>query len=143
MVQDYVEFIEKYFNEDNFIIFPGVDGLNYLIIQTYILPPANGIGVDYVIFNQSWHYIDSLAVIYQGQGIVLEDESVWYPDTLNIDTILDYNKIRSKIEGNQIYNLYYDCGDNLEERVYTVNHDKLEYEVINTYQILELSGAVC
>ena len=141
-LNNYVDFIAQYFNENNFIIFPGIDGVNYLIIQGYAFPPAGGVGIDYNIFNQNWDYIGNLAVIYQGQGVVLEDESVWYLDNLNIDTVQDYNKIRSKIEGDKIYNLYYTC-DYMEERVYTINNNKLEYEVINQYKILEASGATC
>ena len=34
----YVDFIARYFNENNFIIFPGIDGINYLIVQDYSLP---------------------------------------------------------------------------------------------------------
>ncbi len=139
---NYVDFIAQYFNENNLIIFPGIDGINYLIIQGYAFPPAGGVGIDYNIFNQNWDYIGNIAVIYQGQGVVLEDESVWYLDNLNIDTVQDYNKIRSKIEGDKIYNLYYTC-DYMEERVYTINNNKLEYEVINQYKILEASGATC
>ena len=149
-LNNYVDFIAQYFNENNFIIFPGIDGVNYLIIQGYAFPPAGGVGIDYNIFNQNWDYIGNLAVIYQGQGVVLEDESVWYPNNLFIDSLKDEKQIRSKIEGDKIYNLYYTCeavGDdlqqNLEERVYTINHDKLEYEVINQYKILEASGATC
>ena len=141
-LNNYVDFIAQYFNENNFIIFPGIDRVNYLIIQGYAFPPAGGVGIDYNIFNQNWDYIGNLAVIYQGQGVVLEDESVWYLDNLNIDTVQDYNKIRSKIEGDKIYNLYYTC-DYMEERVYTINNNKLEYEVINQYKILEASGATC
>ena len=139
---NYVDFIAQYFNENNLIIFPGIDGINYLIIQGYAFPPAGGVGIDYNIFNQNWDYIGNIAVIYQGQGVVLEDESVWYLDNLNIDTVQDYNKIRSKIEGDKIYNLYYTC-DYMEERVYTINNNKLEYEVINQYKILEAAGATC
>ena len=141
-LNNYVDFIAQYFNENNFIIFPGIDRVNYLIIQGYAFPPAGGVGIDYNIFNQNWDYIGNLAVIYQRQGVVLEDESVWYLDNLNIDTVQDYNKIRSKIEGDKIYNLYYTC-DYMEERVYTINNNKLEYEVINQYKILEASGATC
>ena len=146
---NYVDFIAQYFNENNFIIFPGIDGVNYLIIQGYREPPAGGPGLRYYIFNQ-WNSIGFLDVVYQGQGIFLEDESIWYPNNLFIDSLKDEKQIRSKIEGDRIYNLYYTCeavGDdlqqNLEERVYTINHDKLEYEVINTYTDLEVAGATC
>lgn len=138
----YVDFIARYFNENNFIIFPGIDGINYLIVQDYSLPPAGGVGIKYNIFNQNWDYIGYLNVVYQGQSVVLENESVWYSNNFYIDTLDDDNKIRSEIEGNKIYNLYYTC-DYMEERVYTINNNKLEYKVINQYEILETSGAAC
>ena len=147
---NYVDFIAQYFNENSFIIFPGTDGINYLIIQSYSEPPAGGPGVQYYIFNQSLNFIGYLDVIYQGQSVVLEDERIWYPNNLFIDSLKDEKQIRSKIEGDKIYNLYYTCeavGDglqqNLEERVYTINHDKLEYEVINIYTAIEAAGATC
>ena len=143
IVHDYVEYIEKYFNENNFIVFSGTDGINYLIIQDYFLPPAGGVGIDYNIFNQNWDYIGDLSVIEQGQGLVLNDDSIWYQNNLNIDTAEDEYQIRSRIVNNQIYNLYFEgCyGGTMEERVYTINNNELEYEVINTYQVLEVAGA--
>lgn len=138
------DYIGRYFNEKNFIIFSGTDNVNYLIIQDYRFPPAGGVGVEYKIFNQDYEYIGYTDVIYQGQSLVLEDETVWYENTLNIDTVQGYNEIRSKIVGNKIYNLFYNgsCeGGTMEERVYTINQNKLEYEVIGTYEVLEGAGA--
>lgn len=43
---NYISYINEYFNEDNFIIFSGADDVNYLIVETFFLPPANGIGMD-------------------------------------------------------------------------------------------------
>ena len=135
---DYINYIDKYFNEDNFIIFPGDDGVNYLIVETFFLPPANGIGVDYNFYNQDFDFIGKLDFIVQGQGLNVEDESIFY-DTEGYEN----NQVRSKIEGNKIYHLYFEgCepGD-IEERVYRVENDQLKYEVINTYPVLGVAGA--
>lgn len=43
---NYISYINEYFNEDNFIIFSGADDVDYLIVETFFLPPANGIGMD-------------------------------------------------------------------------------------------------
>ena len=141
---DWDNYIRQYFNEDNFIIFPGTDGINYLIIQDYSFPPAGGFSIGYKIFNQDWSYLGVLSVIENAQGIDVEDESIWYTDNLQLDNNNEEYQVRSKIAGNKIYNLYYDCSfypDILEERIYTINNNKLEYEVINTYQVLGSSGA--
>ena len=115
-----------------------------MIIQDYSFPPACGFSIGYKIFNQDWSYLGVLSVIENAQGIDVEDESIWYTDNLQLDNNNEEYQVRSKIAGNKICNLYYDCSfypDILEERIYTINNNKLEYEVINTYQVLGSSGA--
>ncbi len=135
---NYISYINEYFNEDNFIIFSGADDVDYLIVETFFLPPANGIGMDYNFYNQNFEFIGALDVIVQGQSLQVEDESIFY----NKERYEDY-QIRSRIDNDKIYNLYQkDCLDDyIEERVYTINNNRLEYEVINTYQVFEVAGA--
>ena len=135
---NYISYINEYFNEDNFIIFSGADDVNYLIVETFFLPPANGIGMDYNFYNQNFEFIGALDVIVQGQSLQVEDESIFY----NKERYEDY-QIRSRIDNDKIYNLYQkDCLDDyIEERVYTINNNRLEYEVINTYQVFEVARA--
>lgn len=135
---NYISYINEYFNEDNFIIFSGADDVNYLIVETFFLPLANGIGMDYNFYNQNFEFIGALDVIVQGQSLQVEDESIFY----NKERYEDY-QIRSRIDNDKIYNLYQkDCLDDyIEERVYTINNNRLEYEVINTYQVFEVAGA--
>ena len=135
---DYIAYINNYFNEDNFIIFPGVDGINYLIVKTFFLPPANGIGIDYNFYNQDFDFIGKLDFIVQGQGLNVEDDSIFY-DTEGYED----KQVRSKIEGNKIYNLYFEGCEpgNIEERRYTIENNQLKYEVIGTYSVLGVAGA--
>ena len=84
---------------------------------------------------------------------ILENEQdIWYDDTYGINN----DNIYVKIENNKIYYLtpnvsYEDYegsiynevnGVELEERVYTINNNKLTYEVINIYKIKEISNMI-
>jgi len=94
-------------------------------------------------------------------GVVeLEDNSIWYNNTIGIDTSkiisdIDFMKkppISVKVENNKIYFLMpklnlTNLGDGIvelndkdygiiEERVYTINNNQLEYNVINNYKII-------
>ena len=57
---------------------------------------------------------------------------------------MDYYSFRAKIEENKIYALSYRCDNDyyLDEGIYTINNDKLNYEILNTYSGLIIAGAV-
>ena len=63
-----------------------------------------------------------------------------------MDLYKQHKNYQAKIENNKIYYLAHihngDCLGNLEERVYTIKNDKLIYEVLNTYKVLNGAG-VC
>ena len=69
----------------------------------------------------------------------MEDESVWYPNNLYIDDLKNEKHIRCKIVDNSLYNLVYQV-EYVEERVYTVSNNQLEYNVINQYKVIEANG---
>ena len=135
--------INKEFNENNFLIMKGIDK-NYLIVISEIYS-ENGTDISYEILNSQLEPIGHLIVYYGSQGLILESEiSVGYENSYQDLFEIEINNatfIRSKIEDNKIYHYYYNCDYVLEERVYTINNDKLEYEVINTYQVLGSLGA--
>ena len=66
-----------------------------------------------------------------------------YADIYDLE--MDYYSFRAKIEENKIYALSYRYDNDyyLDVGIYTINNDKLEYEVINTYTDLEVAGATC
>ena len=136
---NFADYIFQYFNENNFIIFPGIDGKNYLILQSYATFPDSSVQINYDIFNQNWNYIGYLPVVWGANAIVLEDESVWYPNNLYIDDLKNEKHIRCKIVDNSLYNLVYQV-EYVEERVYTVSNNQLEYNVINQYKVIEANG---
>ena len=75
---------------------------------------------------------------------VAEKNNISYGNTFNLKDVDSELSYYVKIVDNKIYNLVslfnediIDGSENgkLEERVYTINNNKLEYEVINTYTI--------
>ena len=149
-----VSSINQLFNEDNFIIIKGTDNKSYLLVQTINNMADN--------FNTSNLYVynDELELI--SRNMITEEESPDYTsyDGFIIDNFIgnipcDYvgnsplyertfkvvdnaneiDKQYTKIENNQIYFLFPKINDGiLEERVYTINNNKLEYTIINTYK---------
>ena len=128
-------------NSNNFQIISGIDK-NYLAIigETHYV---NGDIYRYYFLDSNYHLMDRLVIFDWTQTLDLGDKNVWYSNSLSSEQNSMEYQLRSKVEGNKIYNLYNDCSDILEERVYTINNDKLEYEIINTYQILSVYGSVC
>ena len=122
----------------------------YLYYQSYLFEREDyGDFMYYQIYNDSFDYIDSISLYVGNQSI---ENDLGFDGYQNVFADIyylseDYYSVRSKIEDNHIYELAYVCDDVyygiLEERVYTINNDKLEYEVINTYTDLEIAGATC
>lgn len=137
--------INNAFSERNFTIFEGNDK-KYLIIADYG-SEYFGRFMSYSIYNDDLKIIDSLSLYVGDSQSILNDlgfpcyDSI-YADIYDLD-ITSYS-FRTKIEGSKIYNLYYNYDQEpiLEERVYTINNDKLTYEVVNTYRNLSIAGAV-
>ena len=142
-----ISYINSMFSSQNFIIIRGEDK-NYLAVATFEREDY-GDFMYYQIYNDHFDYIDSISLYVGNQSI---ENNLGFDGYQNVFTDIyylseDYYSVRSKIEDNHIYELAYVCDDVyygiLEERVYTINNDKLEYEVINTYTDLEVAGATC
>ena len=154
--------IDQLFNENNFEIIKGVDNKNYLLIFTknpyttalYVFNEQLNIVNDGI--NSEWYEGDkeNAFIIYSFVNIpVLENQQdIWYDDVYNINA----DNIYVKVENNKIYyltpnlsyqdyvgSIYNEVNDiELEERVYTINNNKLTYEVINSYNIAEISNMI-
>ncbi len=155
-----IESINTIFNEHNFQFIKGEDNRNYLVLTCYYFYPS-GASVNYKVLISDLSQEYSFSLINGGSSYTLEND-IWYDNPIYFDreqySFLDENgyflldllnqstEIFTKIEDDKIYTLNYegDCTEGkLEERVYTLNNNKLEYEVINQYKILEASGAAC
>jgi len=146
------EKINDKFNEKNFQIIKGEDNKNYLGIVTLM----DNAGYLY-IYNDKLEILDGNSndayKIEKGFTIhpftntpckFIEDPT--YKNNLNFkvyDQLID--KLHLKIEENKIYYLatVTDSDENnynnyyLEERVYKINNNKIKYEVLNKYKIIE------
>ncbi len=142
-----ISYINSMFSSQNFTIIKGEDK-NYLAVATFI-GEDYGDFMYYQIYNDSFDYIGSTS-LYVGNQSIENDLGFDCYQSIFTDIYYlseDYYSVRGKIENNHIYALVYVCDEVyygiLEERVYTINHDKLEYEVINTYTDLKVAGATC
>lgn len=160
------DIIEKNFNEKNFSLIKGEDNKNYLTIYNYdsnfITPPTVGLyilndNLDFIteglVSNDGCNTKENFMTIASPVGYQLENNiSPWYENTfINFDNNLNQD-INIKIENNQIYYLVVNKRDsntennygNLEERIYTINNNKLNYKIKNNYKIIEVKkGQVC
>jgi len=139
--------IKEEFNEQNFQIIKGTDDKSYFL-TTDIQEQESFLH----IFNDNFDLLSENIREDDGTGRTgfnityfynniceLENETIWYKDNFGINT----KHIHIKIEDNKIYFLTPILKENdednnygvLEERVYTINNDKLEYKTINTYKI--------
>ncbi|MCM1052363.1 MAG: hypothetical protein NC483_00075 [Ruminococcus sp.] len=155
---DLVTLIKDSFNEENYKIIKGKDNKNYLLIIT---------NYDTVyVYNDNLELIskDAIEDSYENSNSAFTTSNYY----TNVVTKLDTNKnvwyinenycnkhsdayggcnVVFKVEDNKIYYLalnitelnYTENGYGiLEERVYTINNNKLEYEVINSYEVLDI-----
>lgn len=139
--------IKKILNEKNFSIIKGKDNKSYLIVSE-ILEVESAIH----IFNDKFEILSNnireeeitgrtgFNITYFYNNICgLENANPWYQDNFGVKN--NDNHIHIKIENNEIYFLCPIIEGNhtspsiLEERVYTINNNKLEYKVINTYKV--------
>lgn len=159
--------IKNKFNENNFKIVKGTDSKSYLLLAT-----NNACGAIYesklLIFNDDLEQIKGNFDGYAGScskaaGMTIATTSTIYFIDKN-DTTPNYNNdfnidlseyqlsgVYVKIENDKIYYLAPVLNDNgsegnygtIEERIYTINDNKLEYQVIKTYKIINGAGQIC
>ncbi len=150
--------IENIFNEENFSIIKGRDNKSYLLVQTIDIDALDGYSrSNLYLYNDNLELI-SKNIISQKEspdytsydGFIInnfignipceyKDHSPLYERTFKKVSTIDGNEQYTKVENNQIYFLFpkintNGSGGTLEERVYTINNNKLEYKVINTYK---------
>ena len=139
-----ISYVNEMFSENNFTIIEGNDK-NYLLVATVFLEHS-GMFMNYDVYNDDLNYIDSIT-LYVGNQSIENDlgfdcyQSI-YADIYGLET--NYYFVRAKIEDNKIYSLHYYYNNDycLDEGVYTIDNDKLNYEPLNTYSGLIISGAV-
>lgn len=160
-----ISFIKNIFNENNFEFIKGTDNKSYLLVigtsywnekELYVLND------DFVDISKNIRdTADAEVSGYTGFNITyfnnhvnkIEDNSRWYKNTfkIKIEDFMEEVKgnIHIKVEDNKIYFLnpifeYVNASNlgYLEERVYTINNNKLSYKVINKYQITEISNQI-
>lgn len=156
----------KEFSEKNFKIIKGTDNKNYLaIISNTKQGPETYNDTAVYIYNDnlelltkdlSSYYSNTLKVNYMtiqsgATSYKLDDETKWYQDNFKLCKNAQYEwcNIGIKFENDSIYYLYpkpnFNSASNygyMEERVYTINNNKLEYKVLNKYQIIDIAGQV-
>ena len=132
-----VDFVNAVFNENNFILIKGIDDKTYLGVISKVdsvMYPDNSY---LYIYNDNFELIGSLLIFTKSQMVTFNDSQ----DHFNDDKYSLCNndcQIRLNIQDDQIHVLYYNfyCTDNgnvIEERVYTIHDNNLEYEVVNSY----------
>lgn len=119
--------IKNYFNEQNFYIIKGTDNKKYLGIVTSIMGDPEKLQGNLVIYTT-----------YQDFFNPKNYKKYTYENMFNLNYGDFDSQIRLKINDNKIYYYYVDCNESYaEERLYTINN-KLEYKVIDKF---EVSGA--
>ena len=139
--------IKNLLNTSNFQFLKGSDNKNYLLIAFNISSDLNSSFGNLYIFNDDLKLIDEMIIKDNHVGWELENNTYpYYEDNLgmcdNFDLYNNMCNIKVKIANNQIYYLQDQINSDtntsigyVEERVYTINNNKLSYEVINTYKI--------
>ena len=142
-----IEQIKRDFNESNFVIIKGTDNKNYLAIFS-LTSSTSGNGIDVKIVNDEYKEIGNFIYIHDFHGFEIENnQNIWYPDSLNKGwQIGTYGQYRIKIVDNEIYYLDISVDQKtntgkVEEKVYTINNNKLTSKTINTYKITEITGS--
>lgn len=161
--------IEENFTTKHFRIIKGTDNKDYLVVVTYNydsgykfdeLDAAFATQEDKLyVFNDNLEMINldnpnacgetsGILAYPRHQGVEVK-ENPWYSNEFDIDTSINdngANKMRVKVENNQIYYLvpiYKNDEWNegtLEERVYSISNNKSSYKVIKTYKIISSAG---
>ena len=150
--------IKEIFDENNFIIIKGNDNQNYLLVQTVAVDALDGFNTSLLyVYNDELELISRNMITEEESpdyisydGFIIDNftgnipcdyvnKSPLYERTFKVvDTNIETEQY-TKIENNQIYFLFPKINENydggiLEERIYTIHNNKLEYTVNNTYK---------
>lgn len=142
--------INREFTTDNFKIIKGEDGKEYLLVNSqikdnYYTPESNYL----YIFNDELKLINNTLdcvfgnkkgmIIHPGESAITSSSMKTYENSFGYDGLTSKN-IFVKIDGNKIYYLYQnfkssetDNYGTIEEREYTINDNKLKYNVVKSY----------
>ena len=150
--------IKEIFDESNFILIKGDDNQNYLLVQTVAVDALDGFNTSVLyVYNDELDLISKNIITEEASpdytsydGFIIDNfignipcdyvgNSPLYDRTFKIIDSNTETSQYTKIENNQIYFLFPKINENynngiLEERVYTINNNKLEYTIINTYK---------
>lgn len=150
--------INNNFNESNFSFIKGEDDKNYLIIVSSIGESVAGREEKLFVLDENFDFVNNNLVDYAGNAetdgmtimstytsYVLDNNAYpWYTDNFKICGNLTECYINVKIDSHKIYYLVpvYENNKliNLQERVYTINDAKFEYEVLNDFAIKNVYG---
>ncbi len=151
--------INNIFDESNFTIIKGTDNKSYLLVQNVAVDALDGFNTSSLyIYNDELELISKNIITAEESpdytshdGFIIDNfignipcdyvnSSPLYDRTFKIidDTNVETEQY-TKIENNQIYFLFPKINENysggiIEERVYIINNNKLEYTVVNTYE---------
>ena len=150
--------INNIFDEKNFNIIKGTDNKSYLLVQTVNEMTGNFNTSELYLYNDELELISRNIISAEESpdytshdGFIIDNfignipcdyvnNTPLYKRTFKIvdDTTVE-NGQYTKIENNKIYFLFPKLNENLdggilEERIYTINNNKLEYTVNATYQ---------
>lgn len=149
------EELSKQFTNQNFKVLKGKDNKEYLAIISNNQNFDSNYTPEYLyIINDNLDLIMlndmNLMIKDYNIKVKVENEKIWYKDTFNICQDKNNCKIMLKIENNKIYNLVINPESTLEndlgtieERIYTISNNKLEYNIKNTYKIVGSYGEGC
>lgn len=147
--------INNIFDEGNFTIIKGTDNKSYLLVQIVAVDALDGWHTSSLyVYNDELELISKNIITAEESpdytshdGFIIDNfignipcdyvgNSPLYERTFKVvDNANEIDKQYTKIENNQIYFLFPKINDGiLEERVYTINNNKLEYTIINTYK---------
>ncbi len=141
-----VDYLKANFNESNFQIIKGSDNQSYLLLITnnsqggMFAPVSDNI----YVLNDNFNLIGNFIMRDASVGWELANAaSPWYNDSFNACGKQNICQILTKIEDNSIYYLIRVASGstygNIEERVYSINADKLNYNTIKTYKIANVA----
>lgn len=155
--------IDKEYTIDYFEVIRGTDGKDYIAMATHIYDVDDNPRANYLyilndkleVINREFddisrcRFFKDVMMIHPGDVGLLKNENIWYKNKWN------YNNMRAKysslkIENDKIYLLLHNTNldemggfGTIEERVYTIADDKLEYTVEKTYKADSKYGDVC
>lgn len=155
--------IDKEFTIDYFDVIRGTDGKDYIAIATHIYDFDDVSKENFLyilndkleVINKEFddisrcRFVKTAMMIHPGEVGLLSNNNIWFENELK------YTNLRSrftsiKIEDDRIYLLYHntlidDMGGfgTIEKRVYTIDNDKLEYTVEETYKADSKYGDIC